>query len=181
MKLNVLKLTWIALLCMPLISSAQKSPMDALYEKYVGKEGFTSVLIPKDMFLMFQDIETSGQDKDFKDFQSVVGKLEGLKILTYEPQGKGDSFNFYDEIMKTFPMSLYTVLMEVNEGGESTKFYIKKDGPKITELLMIGREADETVVLSITGDIDMSSISKLSKSMKVEGMENLQKIEDDKK
>jgi hypothetical protein len=71
--------------------------------------------------------------------------------------------------------------MEVNESGESTKFYIKKEGLKITELLMIGRENDETVVLSITGDIDMSSISKLSKSLKVEGMENLQKIEEDKK
>jgi hypothetical protein len=180
MKTKVLKLTWIALFFFPLMISAQKSPIDALYEKYAGKEGFTSVLISKDMFLMFNDIESSG-DKDFKEFQSLVGKLDGLKIITYKSKGSDDPFNFYDEITKAFPMTLYTNLMEVNQNGENVKFYVKKEGSKISELLMVGREPDETVVLSITGDIDMSSISKLAKNMHVEGMENLQKIEEDKK
>jgi hypothetical protein len=179
MKTTLLKLTSVLLICMPFMLQAQKNPMDVLFEKYVGKEGFTSVAISKDLFLMFNDIDTAGC-KDAGEFRNIVGKLDGLKVLSYKMSGKDDPFNFYNEIIKTFPMASYTNLMEVNESGETVKFYVRKNGPKINELLMIASEPGETTALSISGDIDLSSISKLSKSIHLEGMENLNKIKEDK-
>jgi len=78
-------------------------------------------------------------------------------------------------------MAEYTNLMEVNESNENIKFYVKKSGPKISELLMIVKEPDETTALSITGEINLNSISKLGKTMHLEGMENLEKIEENQK
>ena len=129
---------------------------------------------------MFNDIDTAGS-QNLKDFQNIVGRLDGLKVLSYKPKGTDDHFNFYDEIIKTFPMSAYTNLMEVNESGENIRFYVRKNGAKIGELLMIVKEHDETTALSITGDIDLNSISKLGQSIHLEGMEKLEKIKDNQK
>lgn len=46
----------------------------------------------------------------------------------------------------------------------------------ITEFLMIGGGKDN-VLICITGNIDLKSISKLSKAMDIEGMENIEKVE----
>ena len=39
----------------------------------------------------------------------------------------------------------------------------------------------ENILISITGNIDLKTVSKLSKSMGIEGMENLDNIEKEKK
>jgi hypothetical protein len=77
-------------------------------------------------------------------------------------------------------MQKYTELMVVQEKDELINFYILKEGNKIPELLMIVRDPGETVVLSLTGNIDLSYISKLGKSLKIDGLDNLEKIEEEK-
>ncbi len=42
---------------------------------------------------------------------------------------------------------------------------------------MIAGGTDDNALISIQGDIDLKTISKLSKTMKIEGMENLEEIE----
>jgi len=76
-------------------------------------------------------------------------------------------------------MDEYTELMEVLEKDEVVKFYVKKENGKIPEMIMIARECDEIVLLSLFGDLDLSFISKLSKSMNIDGLENLEKMEDE--
>ncbi len=43
---------------------------------------------------------------------------------------------------------------------------------------MIVQDGDEVVILSMTGDLDMSTISSISNSLDIDGMENLDKIEE---
>jgi len=74
MKTNILKLSLVLMVCMPLMLSAQKNPMDILFEKYAGREGFTSVAISKDLFLMFNDIDTAG-NQNLKDFRTSSASL----------------------------------------------------------------------------------------------------------
>ena len=81
--------------------------------------------------------------------------------------------------MDAYPMDEYTLLMEVLEKGEEVKFYIKKVDNMIPEMMMISKDSDEIVLLSIYGDLDLSFIGKLSKSMKIDGLDKLEKIEDD--
>ena len=52
---------------------------------------------------------------------------------------------------------------------------IRKKGDVITEFLMIGGGKDN-VLIYITGNINLKSISKLSKAMDIEGMENIDKV-----
>lgn len=165
----------------PMVIFAQTSPMDKLFAKYAGQDCFTTVSISSDMFQLFANIEVEGQGtEDFKEFQDMVTQLNGLKILTYSQEGKCGSIDFMKELMSAYPMEKYTQLMEVREADEEVKFYALKEGGKIPELLMVAREKDEIVALSLTGNIDLSYISKLGKSMNIEGMDNLKKMEEEK-
>lgn len=166
----------VAFLSFPLISNAQNSAINKLYEKYSGRDGFTSIVINKNMFELFSSIET---DEDNKDFKKAISGLIEIKILASE----NNSFdgNFYDVIMNELPMEEYTEFMAIQSKGQDIKFLIKKekDG-KISELLIIsGGTNDDNALISIIGDIDMNTISKLSKTMGVAGLENLNNLDKD--
>lgn len=178
MKKSILRIVLVVMISLPLLAVSQDYPIDKLFSKYAGEDCFTSVNISKEMFSLFANIEDV-DDEEIEEFQEVIGKLEGLKILTFTPGTKCSKLDFYEEIMDAYPMDEYTLLMEVLEKGEEVKFYIKKVDNKIPEMMMISKDSDEIVLLSIYGDLDLSFIGKLSKSMKIDGLDKLEKIEDD--
>ena len=90
--------------------------------------------------------------------------------------------------------------MRFKDGEQTVKFYVKegKDENHVKELLMFmtglkemteGQDIEingkkrvfETVVLSLTGDIDLRQVSKITNSMNIPGGEQLKKAGDKKK
>jgi hypothetical protein len=57
---------------------------------------------------------------------------------------------------------------------------IKENGDIITEMLMLVGGEKEFVAMSLYGEIDLKTISKLSKGMKINGMEYLENIDEKK-
>jgi len=178
MKKSIFRIALVMMISLPLLAVSQEYPIDELFSKYAGEDCFTSVNISKEMFSLFASIEDV-DDEEFEEFQEVLGKLEGLKILTFTPGTECSGIDFYEEIMDTYPMDEYTELMEVLEKGEEVKFFIKKENDRIPEMMMISKDSDDIVLLSIYGDLDLSFIGKLSKSMKIDGLENLENLDDD--
>ena len=80
----------------PMLALAQNAPVDKLFDKYAGKDGFTTVYITKYMFQMFRD--TEGMDSEEMDeFAEVLGKLNSIKILAVEDESYlEENINFYD-------------------------------------------------------------------------------------
>ncbi len=155
-----------------------QSIIDNLFEKYSGAEGYTSVYISKYMFDMFRNNETKPSKMGEEDLEQVISKLDGIKILvTDDDPATTASVNLYKEVMKLIPGSPYKEVMVVKEKDKDIKFYAKENKDKrVAELLMVIGGTDQNVLISIVGDIDMKNISKLAKTMNVEGMENLDKI-----
>ena len=153
-----------------------QSIMDKLYDKYSGTEGYTSVYISKYMFDMFRTNETD--IKTGEDMEQIMSKLNCIKILvTDDDPATSTPVSLYQEIMKVLPSSSYKEIMVVKEKDQDVKFYVKEEKNRVAELLLVVGGKDESVLISIQGDIDMKNISKLAKSMNIEGMENLEKIE----
>ncbi|HEX2393796.1 MAG TPA: DUF4252 domain-containing protein [Bacteroidales bacterium] len=154
-----------------------QSIMDNLFEKYSGTEGYTSVYISKYMFDMFRS-EDAVQKQDADELEQVISKLDGIKILvTDDDPATPTPVNLYKEIMKLIPSSPYKEVMVVKEKDQDIKFFVKENKDKrVAELLMVIGSPDENVLISIVGDIDMKNISKLARTMNVEGMENLDRI-----
>ncbi len=71
----------------------------------------------------------------------------------------------------------YEEVMVVKDEGSNVRFLIRRQGGKIAELFLVVGGNDDNVAISIEGDIDMKSISKLSKVMNIEGMDKLNSID----
>jgi hypothetical protein len=161
----------IAMLIIPAFAGAQVSPVDKLFEKYSSREGYTSVYISKYMFSLFSNLDAGD-----KELENVLGKLTGIRILSSERAGD-TGVNFFTEIMENLPVAEYQELMVVKEKDQNFKFLIREKDDIITELLMVAGGASNNVLISIQGNIDLNTISQLSRSMKIDGLDALEKIE----
>jgi hypothetical protein len=153
-----------------------QSIMDKLFDKYSGAEGYTSVYISKYMFDMFRNKEVNAEAQD--DMQEVISKLNCIKILvTDDDPSTPTPVNLQQEIMKVLPSSPYKEIMVVKEKDQNVSFYVREEKNKVVDLLLVIGGNENNVLMSIQGDIDMKNISKLAKSMDIQGMENLEKME----
>ena len=159
---------------------AQNRAIDRVFEKYAGKEGFTTVYISKYMFSMFAQRDDV-KDDDLADMQNVFGKLDGIRILAVEDEDAiGKGMNFYDEIMKDLNRDDYKELMVVKDSESDVVFLAKEKNGKIVELLIIAGGESDNALIAITGEIDLNNIGKISHSMGIDGMEKLEDLEKEK-
>lgn len=159
-------------------SVAAQSPTDELFEQYGSKDGFTTVHVTKELFSLFAEISQESEDAEVQEINDVVSNLDYIRILMFDGS---DSTN--NDLLEDFKSALnkvqlkdFTELMTVREGDEMVKFMIHKEGKKIKELLLLINQPDEAGFISITGDIDLKSIAKLSKSMNIDGLDELQRL-----
>jgi hypothetical protein len=179
MKKLMLSLVCIAFMITPFILNAQ-SPIDKVFDKYATQDGFTTVNISKEMFQMLMQMG-QGQLKDTSavEIKKMMEQLTGLKVLTFgfDSTKIVKAVAVYNEFAGAFPASTYKELMTINEGRENIKFLTRQDASgKISEMVMLMKNKTEVAVLSLTGNIDLSTISKLSKGMNIHGMEGLRKM-----
>ena len=161
----------ILVILIPLFSYAQNRAIDQLFQKYSGREGFSSVVITKNMFQLFANVDNPEND----DFLKTVKNLDFIKILSSE--GGVDGKVFYQEILAAIPEKDYKELMVMQEAGNLVKFLtLEKDGI-IRELVMVSGGKEESSLIWITGIIDMKTVGKIAKSVKIEGMDSLEKTE----
>lgn len=176
MKRTMIKTVIAILFALPMISLAQKSPIDSFFSKYADQDGFTSVEVTKGLFELFAEIDAD--DPEFEDFSKAVAGLESLKLLAYSTE-KGSveaKEKFYNDIVKSIPFSEYKELMVIKDSDANVNFYAKNSQQIITDMVMVVNGKDEAVLLCMTGNIDLNYVAKLGKSMNFEGMDYLQKM-----
>ncbi len=179
MKKMMIKLVCAAFLLVPFLVNAQ-SPIDKVFEKYSSQDGFTSVNISKEMFQMLMQLgQGDSKDTSMVEIKKMMEQLTGLKVLTFEFDSSKivKAVSVYNEFAGVFPANTYKELMTINEGRQNIKFMTKQDASgKISEMVMLMKDKTEVAVLSLTGNIDLSTVSKLSKGMNIHGMEGLKKM-----
>jgi hypothetical protein len=159
-------------LCLVSLTRAQTNPIDEMFDKYSEKEGFTTVYISSKMFSLFAGNENKSGDAD-----NIITKLKSIRILTVEDSTLNMNLNFYKELGKKLDLSVYEELMVVKEGGNITKFLIRQNGNIISELLVVTGGPGDNTLISIKGDLDMKTISDLSKSSDIEELKSLENID----
>lgn len=166
------KLTLIVMLFAVLTISlkAQKSPVDELFTRYDGKEGFTSVYISSKMFSLLSRI-----DSDDQEFRNLVTRIKGIRILSIDSARNSSGINLAAELMPGLKRNGYEELMTVREDADNVFFMIREVGGRIAELVMV-TGGDGSSVVSIQGDLDLKTIASLSDSMGINELENLEKV-----
>jgi hypothetical protein len=158
-------------LCMITVLNAQTSAIDELFDRYSGKEGFTTVTISSKLLGLFAGKNPNAEGSN------IINRLTSIKILSVEDSLLNQSVNFYKELTKKLDLSAYEELMVVREGSDATLFLIKQKGDIISELLMISGGPANNTLISIKGDLDLKSLSELSNQMGIDELKDLEKID----
>ena len=157
---------------------AQGDAISKFFSKYQNDETFSQVTISSKMFSMLMNMEVD--DPEDQEVINAVSKLKGLRILAKEDTRDGRAL--YKEALSLVPTKEYEELMSVRDDDKDMKFFVKETSPgKIGELVMVAGGADEFMVLSIFGEIDLKQIGKIGSRMDIDGLDDLQKLDDKKK
>ena len=162
---------YIILAALPLSAYCQKSPVDELFERYDGKDGFTSVYISSKMFSLLARLDTEDEE-----FQNLVTRIKSIRILSIDSAQNVSGLNFSSELLPKLNRTGFEELMTVREEDGEVRFMIREVGGRIAELVMVTGGRGSSVV-SIRGDLDLKTIASLSDSMGIEELEGLEKIE----
>lgn len=158
-----------AMAFLPLVGFSQ-----SIFDKYEDYDDVTSVVVSQKAFELLAKFDIDKEDPDARDFMDIATSLSSMKVFTTE--NKGISTEMKATVDKYLGSSNMTELMRVKDKDANVKFYIRegKDSDHVKELLMFmtgikNVEMDdrkiETVLLTLTGDIDLNKISSLTKKM----------------
>ena len=147
----------------------------SLFDKYEDLDKVSAVVVNRSMFNLLSKIDVEVDDPEAKDFMDIAKSLNNLKVfITEDKVIAGDMKLSVDKYLKSAKLE---ELMRVKDKDANVKFYIRsgKDDDHVSELLMFvtGMKSDidvngrkfETVLLSLTGDIDLNKIGSLTKKM----------------
>ena len=146
----------------------------SVFDKFEDLDDVTTVIVNKSMFNLLAKMDIETDDPEAREFISIVNSLKSLKVFTTENKKIGDDMK--SSVESYLSSSKMEELMRIKDKDANVKFYIKegKDADHVSELLMFvtgmkNVEANgqrfETVILSLTGDIDLNNISSLTKKM----------------
>ena len=175
----------VALLMLPLSGMAQN-----VFDKYSDNENVTFVSIKPKMFQMLAKMDINTDDPEAQEYINMVNSITSFKTMATDDK---DISSDIVKWVKSRSTSLEE-LMVVKDDGVNMTFYVKqgKDADHVSELLMFINGLDavtkdsnieingkkrtlETVVISLTGDIDLNQISKLANKMDLPGGKELEK------
>ncbi|MGI9551438.1 MAG: DUF4252 domain-containing protein [Aurantibacter sp.] len=162
-----------------------------IFDKYEDNDEVTFVAMQPKMFQMLGKMSVSSDDPEAKEFFELVNSITSFRVITTANSSISGDIDGW--VSKRLKGSTYEELMRVRDGDSNVKFYVKegKDDDHVKELLMFvtgmkdknieieGRKM-ETVLLSLTGDIDLRKIGKLTDKMDLPGGKQLGKASDKK-
>lgn len=174
----------IAITCIPFMGQAQTS----VFDDFEDIEGVTTIVVTKKAFELMARF--GGSSDEAKEYADMVGGLEGLRVFTTEDKTIAAKMQkSVDSYLKSAKLS---ELMRINDKEANVKIYIRegRDDDHVKELLMFvngiekhfqeidGRSA-EAVIVSLTGDIDLTKIAQLTEEMNISGSQHLKSASQD--
>lgn len=167
----------ITLMVAPMLVAAQNA-----FDSFENEDDVTSVIVTKNMFKLLSKMDLNSTDPEAQEYLELVNSLDNIKIFTTENPTISSRM---DQAVASYISSSkgLSELMRVKDEGKNIKFYSKEgsDENHVRELLMhLTGDLDgeeRTVIMSITGNIDLKKISKLTNDLNVPGSEELKNID----
>lgn len=183
----------VAIVLAPVMSFGQ-----SMFDKYEDMEGVTSMVVNQKMFSMLASMDINVDDPEAQEYLDMVKKISNFKVMTTGDEGISSKMTA--DVESYLKRSKLDELMRIKDGDQTVKFYVRegknenyvkellmyvtglKEMTKDTDITINGEKREiETVVLSLTGDIDLRQVSKIAQKMEIKGGEHLEKVKDKKK
>jgi hypothetical protein len=139
------------------IAYGQKS-IDDLFERYAGKEGFTTITINGNLLKFLSCLSDNNEE------HSVPTGLSEIRLLTQD----NDSLkveNFYNLVIKDIDLKKYDEFMRIKESDQDLRMLVKSEGDKFKEFLLIAGGKDNALI-QIKGSMTFDDAKKFSSDAK---------------
>lgn len=155
----------IALVITPAISFGQ-----SMFDKLENMNEVSSFIINKDAFQLLQKFNPDlGDDNEALEVFKMIQNLNELKVFKTENTGVAKEMEVM--VKSAVKKSNLTELMRIKDKNSKAKIYVKTGGKKdyVSEVLMyvsgvseLTNGQAESVIVSLTGVIDINKLSKLA-------------------
>lgn len=132
----------------------QKS-IDALFDKYASRDGFTTVTINGNLLKLARCF-----DNDDDHNNPLPGNISEIRILSQEDKNIKVE-NFYDMVIKDIDLDKYEEFMRVKESDQDLRMLVRTEGKTFREFLFIAG-GDDNAIIQIKGNLTFDDAKKLS-------------------
>jgi hypothetical protein len=154
----------IALVVAPALSYGQ-----SMFDKLEDMDGVSSAVITKDAFELLSKFNFESEGNEAMEVFSMVDNLKELKFFSTDDASIANQMEAM--VKAAVKKSNLTELMRVKEDDSRVKIYVKsrKNKDYVSEVLMFVRglnkktkENVDSVIVSLTGNIDINKISRIA-------------------
>ena len=160
----------LALLLIPMIGFSQ-----SVFDRFEDLDDVSAVVINQRMIQMMGQIADGVDEAD--DYLDLIKNVSSIKVFATE--NSAIATDMASTVTSFLKSSNLQELMRVKDDGNNVKIYVKegKDNDHIKELFMFAKEkGGQSVILSISGDISLKAVSKLTQMLDIPGSEHLKDV-----
>lgn len=161
------------LMLLPFISNAQN------FDKYENMKEVDAVVITSKMFKLLTKIDLNANDPETQQYIDLIENLKEMRVFS----SKSDNVRqqMASDVNSFLKNGSLEELMRVTDDGKTVKFYYKpgRNDDYVSQLFMFmdGKEDNVSVILNITGDINLAQVSRLAKDFNIPAGEELKSIQ----
>lgn len=158
------------------IASTTTGFAQSIFDKFEDNDEVTTVVINQKLFEMLGSIGEEVDGDEAKELSDIANNLKELKIFTTTDTKV--STEMLTTMKKYIARENLSELMRVKDKGQTVKVYVREGKSEnfVKELIMFvyNKEDGQTVLMSLTGNIDLRKVGKIAD--KVRGAEALKDI-----
>ncbi|MGB1042373.1 MAG: DUF4252 domain-containing protein [Tenacibaculum sp.] len=152
-----------ALMLSSVVANAQ-----GMFDRLEDLDDVSSVVVNKDAFEILSKFNVNSEDNEAMEVFKMIQDLQELKVFSSESSSVASQME--SMVKSAVSKSNLTELMRVKDKGSRVKIYVKSTKNKdfVSEVLMFVKDKDskngapESVIVSLTGTIDINKMSKLA-------------------
>lgn len=162
-------------LIIPFLSNAQS------FDKYESMKEVDAIVVTSKMFKLLTKIDLNADDPETQAYIDLIENLKEMKVLSTTREDIRQQMSL--DVASYIKKGSLEELMRVSEDGKNVRFYYKpgKNDDYVSQLFMFmeGQEKNKpiSVILNITGEINLAQVSKLANDFKIPGGKELEKVD----
>ncbi len=145
------KLIILLLMLSPLAVSAQNDAYKTLFDDCVGRDGYSTVQVSKDMLRIMDS-----------DYNLALASIDGVMSITFNSDDSAAVEAFRKSCDLMLDRSGLSVMVSTNDGTQAVKIYTSTVEDKIKEVIVLTCSPTETVVVDVVGNLTLKQISRLN-------------------
>ncbi|MEZ4851172.1 MAG: DUF4252 domain-containing protein [Bacteroidia bacterium] len=136
--------------------------IDKHFSAYKAQENFTTIHVSSKAFELSAYLEFEDASEELEEFRQFLTTVKSFDMIA----GKNidNAARKYSSALKKVQATHEELMYKKEENGEFT-FLIDETNGVVHELVMVGSSENDLAIFSLTGNMDLEQLSKMSKMM----------------